>query len=76
MRDAIPTFTRKEEPLPLSLILCGTKMATLCAASLHPTRGSMKAQTMASQMTGQLLLNSLSNPLIQPPCYTKQNPAG
>lgn len=55
MREVIQTCTRREEPLPLSLTLCGTKMATPCAASPHLTRDSMKARTVASLMTGQLL---------------------
>lgn len=55
MRGVIPTCTRREEPRPLSLTLCGAKMATPYAASPHPIRDSMKVQTVASQRTGEFL---------------------
>lgn len=63
MRDAIPTCTRREEPLQLSLTLCGTKMATPCAASLHLIRDSMEAQTVASQRRGQLFVFKIVDPV-------------
>lgn len=61
----MPTCTRREEPLPLSLTLCGAKMATLYAASLHLIRGSTKTLTVATQKTGVLLC------LIFEPVYCK-----